>query len=44
MHYMRLTAGTLMVGEALRTYRDTHRSSMMQQASNAFVQITRGSI
>ena len=40
--YMRLMAGTLMVGEALRTYRDAHRSSMMMRASDAFVQITRG--
>lgn len=39
--YMRLVAGTLMVGEALRTYRDVHRSAMMQRASTAFVQITR---
>jgi len=40
--YMRLMAGTLMVGEALHTYRDAHRSSMMMRASDAFVQITRG--
>ena len=35
--YMRLIAGTLMVGEALRTYREIHRSAMMQRASDAFV-------
>ncbi len=40
--YMRLIAGTLMVGKALSVYRDTHRSSMMRHASDAFVQITRG--
>ncbi len=40
--YMRLMAGTLMVGEALRAYRDSHRSSMMTRASDAFIQITRG--
>ncbi len=40
--YMRLMAGGLMVGEALRAYRDKHRSAMMQRASQAFVQITRG--
>ena len=39
--YMRLMAGRLMVGEALRVYRDKHRSAMMQRASQAFVQITR---
>lgn len=40
--YMRLMAGTLMVGEALRAYRDAHRSSMMMRASDAFIKITRG--
>lgn len=40
--FMRLSAGETLVSEALRTYRETHRSSMMRQASDAFAGITRG--
>ena len=40
--FMRLSAGTALVDDALRAYRETHRSSMMRRASDAFVRITRG--
>ena len=40
--YLRLKTGALMAGEALRAYRDRHRSSMMRRASDAFRLITRG--
>ncbi|MBK5919870.1 hypothetical protein CCR80_02310 [Rhodothalassium salexigens] len=40
--FLRLSAGVAMVEEALRAYRDTHRSSMMQRASEAFATITGG--
>lgn len=40
--FMRLSAGTLLVDDALRSYRETHRSSMMSRASDAFVKMTRG--
>lgn len=40
--FMRLSAGETLVSEALRTYRETHRSSMMRHASDAFAGITRG--
>ncbi|WP_162901573.1 AAA family ATPase [Breoghania sp. L-A4] len=40
--YMRLSAGALLVEEALRSYRETHRSTMMRRASDAFVKMTRG--
>ena len=40
--FMRLSAGVMLVNEALRVYRETHRSSMMEKASDAFVRITRG--
>ena len=40
--FMRLSAGVMLVNEALRAYRETHRSSMMEKASDAFVRITRG--
>ena len=40
--FMRLSAGVMLANEALRAYRETHRSSMMEQASKAFVRITRG--
>lgn len=41
-NYLRLKTGALMAGEALRAYRDRHRSSMMRRASDAFRLITRG--
>jgi len=40
--FMQLSAGVLLAGEALRSYRETHRSSMMKAASEAFVCMTRG--
>ncbi|OJY64446.1 MAG: hypothetical protein BGP12_15220 [Rhodospirillales bacterium 70-18] len=40
--YLRLRAGTLAAGMALRAYRDRHRSAMMQRASAAFATISRG--
>lgn len=42
MDYLRLRTGTLVAEKALRAYRDQHRSSMMEQASEAFALITRG--
>ncbi|MBW8300282.1 MAG: AAA family ATPase, partial [Hydrogenophaga sp.] len=40
--YLKLKSGALIAGEALRAYRDKHRSSMMRRASEAFRLITRG--
>ena len=40
--YMRLRAGTIAAETALRTYRERHRSSMMERASKAFASISRG--
>ena len=40
--FMRLSAGIMLANEALRTYRETHRSSMMKAASDAFARMTRG--
>lgn len=40
--YLRLKSGALVAAEALRAYRDKHRSSMMKRASEAFRLITRG--
>ena len=40
--FMRLSSGVMLVNQALRAYRETHRSSMMEKASDAFVRITRG--
>ncbi|WP_062119305.1 AAA family ATPase [Aureimonas sp. AU40] len=39
---LRLRAGALIAGEALRLYRDRHRSAMMDRASQAFSTMTRG--
>ncbi|WP_019997733.1 AAA family ATPase [Aureimonas ureilytica] len=39
---LRLRAGALIAGEALRLYRDRHRSAMMDRASQAFGTMTRG--
>lgn len=39
---LRLRAGALIAGEALRLYRDRHRSAMMDRASQAFGLMTRG--
>ena len=41
-HYLRLRVGIAAADRALRVYRDQHRSSMMQQASDAFSLISRG--
>jgi uncharacterized protein YhaN len=41
-NYLRLKSGALIAGEALRAYRDKHRSSMMRRASEAFRLITGG--
>ncbi len=41
--HLRLVAGEMMVSEALRAFRDEHRSTMMSAASEAFVRMTRGS-
>ncbi len=40
--FISLSAGTLVVERALRSYLDTHRSSMLKRASAAFATITRG--
>jgi len=40
--FLRLRAGGMVAAQALRAYRDRHRSSMMTRASDAFAQITGG--
>ncbi|KQT48165.1 hypothetical protein ASG47_07280 [Devosia sp. Leaf420] len=40
--YVRLRLGILSASHALRTYRDQHRSAMMDKASQAFSLMTRG--
>ncbi|MGI6852878.1 AAA family ATPase [Mesorhizobium sp. 1B3] len=40
--YFRLRAGTVAAEAALRTYRERHRSAMMERASEAFVTMSRG--
>lgn len=40
--YLRHRLGAVVVEHALQRYRDTHRSAMMQRASDAFRVITRG--
>lgn len=40
--YLRHRLGVVVVDHALQRYRDTHRSAMMQRASDAFGVITRG--
>lgn len=42
MTYLKLRTGYLAASSALELYREKHRSSMMQRASEAFRQITRG--
>ncbi len=42
VRYLRLKTGGLLAEQALRAYRDRHRSSMMRRASEAFRLITRG--
>ena len=42
LRYLRLRAGTAATEQALRAYRDQHRSSMMDRASQAFRTISRG--
>lgn len=41
-NFMCLSTGIMLANEALRTYRETHRSSMMKAASDAFARMTRG--
>jgi len=40
--FLKRSAGVKVIQHAITCYRDTHRSSMMDQASNAFALITRG--
>ncbi|MDJ0932949.1 AAA family ATPase [Breoghania sp.] len=40
--WLRLQAGILTAEQALRAYRDRHQSSMMDRASRAFAEISRG--
>ena len=42
LRYLRLRAGVAAAEQALRAYRDEHRSSMMTRASQAFQTISRG--
>lgn len=42
VRYIELKLGVLSAGNALRAYRERHRSAMMARASDAFVLITRG--
>ncbi|MEP9367396.1 AAA family ATPase [Xanthobacter sp. VNH20] len=42
MRYLHLRAGTIATEQALRVYRERHRSSMMMRASEAFRTISRG--
>src|SRR5690606_38227456 len=42
VRYLRIRAGRLTAEEALRAYRDKHRSTMLRRASEAFRQMTSG--
>lgn len=42
-HYLELRLGAIATDQALRLYRDRHRSSMLRRASEAFSQLSRGS-
>jgi uncharacterized protein YhaN len=42
LDYLRLRTGALVAEKALQAYREQHRSSMMDRASEAFALITRG--
>jgi uncharacterized protein YhaN len=42
LDYLRLRTGALVAEKALQVYREQHRSSMMDRASEAFAMITRG--
>jgi len=42
MHHLRLRIGIAAAERALRAYRDRHRSSMMERASDAFRTVSRG--
>lgn len=42
LHYLRVRAGAAAAEQALRAYRDRHRSSMMARASETFRTISRG--
>jgi uncharacterized protein YhaN len=42
LDYLRLRTGALVAEKALQAYREQHRSSMMDRASEAFAMITRG--
>lgn len=41
-HYLRLRVGAMTASDALRQYRDRHRTGMMRRASDAFAMMTRG--
>lgn len=42
VHHLNLSIGALVAENALRTYRDRHRTSMMKRAASAFAAITAG--
>jgi len=42
VHHLNLSIGALVAENALRAYRDKHRSSMMERAASAFATITAG--
>ncbi|MGV3650511.1 MAG: ATP-binding protein, partial [Devosia sp.] len=42
LRYLRLRSGALLAEQALRAYRERHRSAMMNRASEAFRAMTRG--
>lgn len=42
LHHLRLRIGIVAAERALRAYRDKHRSSMMERASDAFRTVSRG--
>lgn len=42
LRYLRLRSGSMIAEHAIRAYRDRHRSAMMNRASEAFRQMTRG--
>ena len=42
LEYLKLTAGLRLATEAIRRYRDAHRSDMMQATENIFTELTNG--
>lgn len=44
VRYIELKLGVMAAGNALRAYRERHRSGMMKRASDAFALITRGQV